>query len=168
MNRYCGIDWAEGHPDIAIVDQDDMLVSKERITDDPAGFTALTRLLAEAGDTAENPIPVAIETVRGLMVAAIRATGRPIYAINPMAVARYRARHSVARAKSDHADAMTLPTSCASMPTCTGKSRPTANWPKPSRSWPAPSKTQYGGGPKPSTSCGRCCAIPPDVPRRVR
>jgi transposase len=31
-----------------------------------------------------------------------------VFAINPMAVARYRERHSVARAKSDHADAMTL------------------------------------------------------------
>ncbi|MGV9616964.1 IS110 family RNA-guided transposase [Nocardia xishanensis] len=108
MNRYCGIDWVEGHHDIAIVDQDGMLVSKERITDDPAGFATLTQLLTDAGDTAENPIPVAIETPRGLMVAAIRATGRPVYAINPMTVSRYRERHSVARAKSDHADAMTL------------------------------------------------------------
>jgi hypothetical protein len=38
----------------------------------------------------------------------LRASGRKVYAINPMAVARYRERHSVARAKSDHADAMTL------------------------------------------------------------
>ncbi|WP_039803672.1 IS110 family transposase [Nocardia araoensis] len=108
MSRYCGIDWAEGHHDIAIVDQNGTLVSKRRITDDPAGFTALTQLLTDAGDTAEDPIPVAIETPRGLMVAAIRATGRAVYAINPMAVARYRERHTMARAKSDHADAMTL------------------------------------------------------------
>ena len=31
-----------------------------------------------------------------------------MFAINPMAVARYRERHSVARAKSDHADAWLL------------------------------------------------------------
>ncbi|MEV3984379.1 hypothetical protein [Nonomuraea sp. NPDC049758] len=31
-----------------------------------------------------------------------------MYAINPPALARYRERHTVARAKSDHADAMTL------------------------------------------------------------
>ena len=31
-----------------------------------------------------------------------------MFAINPMAVARYRERHSVSRAKSDHADAMVL------------------------------------------------------------
>ncbi len=39
---------------------------------------------------------------------ALRQTGRRVYAINPMAVARYRERHSVARKKSDHVDAMTL------------------------------------------------------------
>ena len=51
---------------------------------------------------------MAIETPRGLLVAALSATGRSVYAINPLAVARYRERHSVARAKSDHADATTL------------------------------------------------------------
>ncbi len=65
-------------------------------------------MLAEAGDTIAASVPVAIETPRGLLVASLRATGRPVYAINPLAVARYRERHSVARSKSDHADAMTL------------------------------------------------------------
>ena len=64
--------------------------------------------LSEAGDTPDDPIPVAIETSRGLLVAALRGTGREVYAINPMAVARYRERRSMARKKSDHFDAMTL------------------------------------------------------------
>src|SRR5436305_12864764 len=64
--------------------------------------------IAKAGDSTAVPIPVAIETSRGLQVAALRATGRPIYAINPMAVSRYRERHCVSRKKSDHVDAMTL------------------------------------------------------------
>jgi len=108
VNRSCGIDWAEGHHDVAIIDSDGKLVAKKRISDDPTGFSALTELLADSGDSPENPIPVAIETPRGLLVAALRGTGRPVFAINPMAVARYRERSSVARAKSDHADAMTL------------------------------------------------------------
>ncbi|PSR70268.1 IS110 family transposase [Nocardia sp. MDA0666] len=102
------MDCAEGHHDSAIVAPDGTLVAKKRIGDDPTGFAELTQLLADAGDTAENPIPVAIETPRGLMVAALRASCRPVYAINPMAVARYRERHSMARAKSDHVDAMIL------------------------------------------------------------
>jgi hypothetical protein len=87
MNRSCGIDWAEGHHDVAIVDSDGKLVAKKRISDDPAGFSALTELLADSGDSPEDPIPVAIETPRGLLVAALRGTGRPVFAINPMAVA---------------------------------------------------------------------------------
>jgi Transposase len=51
---------------------------------------------------------VAIETPRGLLVAALRASGRKVYPINPMAVARYRERHCVSRKKSDHVDAVTL------------------------------------------------------------
>lgn len=108
MKLFCGIDWAEAHHDIAIVDGDGTLIAKRRITDDPDGFAQLIELLAEAGDCPDSQIPVAIETPRGLLVAALRASGRPVYAINPLAVARYRERHSVARSKSDHADAMTL------------------------------------------------------------
>jgi transposase len=51
---------------------------------------------------------VAIETPRGLLVACLRATGRPVYPVNPMAVARYRDRHSVAGGKSDKGDSLVL------------------------------------------------------------
>jgi hypothetical protein len=84
------------------------LVGKRRIPESVEGFTALLELLAQAGDNPQDPIPVAIETPRGLLVAALRTTGRPIFPINPMAVARYRERDTVARSKSDHADAMAL------------------------------------------------------------
>ena len=51
---------------------------------------------------------MAIETSRGLLVACLRATGRPVFPINPMSVSRYRDRHSVARRKSDAGDALVL------------------------------------------------------------
>jgi hypothetical protein len=108
VRLFCGIDRAETHHDVAIIDDSGQLVAKRRITDDPSGFAELIEMLTAAGDCAEDPVPVAIETPRGLLVASLRATGRPMYAINPLAVARYRERHSVARSKSDHADAMTL------------------------------------------------------------
>lgn len=108
MTVSCGIDWAEDHHDVAVVDGDGSLLAKLRISDDIHGYQALLELLAVHGDHPETPIPVAIETSRGLLVAALRATGRPIYAINPMAVARYRERHTLSRKKSDHQDAMVL------------------------------------------------------------
>ena len=104
----CGIDWAEGHHDVALLDHEGQLLTRRRIVESVEGFAELITLLAEVGDSTEDPIPVAIETPRGLLVAALRATGRPVYAINPMAVARYRERHSQSRKKSDHADAVVL------------------------------------------------------------
>jgi hypothetical protein len=108
MDVYCGIDWAEDHHDIALADRDGKLLARRRISDDAAGLAGLLALLAEHGDSPEDPIPVAIETPRGLLVACLRATGRPVYPINPMSVARYRDRHSVAGRKSDHGDSVVL------------------------------------------------------------
>ncbi|MEO3756648.1 IS110 family transposase [Streptomyces sp. B6B3] len=108
MNVYCGIDWAERHHDVALVDQAGMLLAKRRITDDAGGYRVLLDLLAEHGDTPDDPIPVAIETSQGLLVAALRTGSRPIYAVNPLSAARYRDRHSVSRKKSDPGDALVL------------------------------------------------------------
>jgi hypothetical protein len=84
----CGIDCAQDHHDIAIVDADGRLIAIRRVPESVAGFTELTAMLADAGDDPEDPIPVGIETPRGLLVAVLRATGRPVYPINPMSVAR--------------------------------------------------------------------------------
>jgi transposase len=108
MDVFCGIDWAEDHHDIALVDRDGKLLARRRISDDAAGLAQLLELLAGHGDTAEDPVPVAIETPRGLLTACLRATGRKVYPINPMAVARYRDRHSIAGRKSDHGDSFVL------------------------------------------------------------
>jgi transposase len=105
---YCGIDWAEGHHDIAVVDDDGRLVAKRRIKESPEGLAELISMLAAAGDDPADQVPVAIETPRGLLVAALRAMGRSVYPINPMAVARYRERTSLSGKKSDHVDAMAL------------------------------------------------------------
>jgi transposase len=108
LSVSCGIDWAEDHHDVALVDAEGALVAQRRISDDAVGFGLFLELLVDAGDSAEDPIPVAIETTRGLLVACLRATGREVYAINPKAVDRYRDRHSVARKKSDAGDALVL------------------------------------------------------------
>ncbi|MFF2148830.1 IS110 family transposase [Kitasatospora sp. NPDC058190] len=108
MTVFCGIDWAERHHDVALVDETGQLLAKRRISDDAAGYRLLLDLLAEHGDTPEQPIPVAIETSRGLLVAALRTGERPLYAVNPLAAARYRDRHAVSRKKSDPGDALVL------------------------------------------------------------
>lgn len=70
-------------------------------------FNELLDLLAEHADEPLE-VPVAIETDKGLLVAALRAAGMVLYAINPRAVARYRERHGQEGGKSDPVDAMVL------------------------------------------------------------
>jgi transposase len=108
LHLYCGIDWATAHHDVAVVDDDGRVVARGRVGNDATGFAQVLTLLAEAGDSAAHPIPVGIETDRGLLVAALRATGRVIYPINPLAASRYRARYAVSGAKSDATDAVLL------------------------------------------------------------
>ena len=108
MGLYCGIDWATEHHDVAVIDNDGRVVARGRVGNDAAGFTRLLTLLAQAGDSADDPIPVGIETDHGLWVAALRETGRVIYPINPLAASRYRARYAVSGAKSDATDAVLL------------------------------------------------------------
>ncbi|MFE0332407.1 IS110 family transposase [Streptomyces sp. NPDC058960] len=108
LTVFCGIDWAERHHDIAIVDDTGTLLAKARITDDAAGYNKLLDLLAEHSDSPDSPIPVAIETSHGLLVAALRTGKRKVFAINPLAASRYRDRHGVSRKKSDPGDALVL------------------------------------------------------------
>jgi Transposase len=71
LNIFCGIDWAEDHHDVAVIDADGQLVIKRRITDDADGFAELLGMLESVGDTSNDPIPLAIETPRGVLVSAL-------------------------------------------------------------------------------------------------
>ena len=51
---------------------------------------------------------IGIETDRGLWVGALTAAGYQVFAINPLAAARYRDRHHLSGAKSDASDAKLL------------------------------------------------------------
>src|SRR6201998_2030723 len=102
------MDWATDHHDVAVVDDDGRVVAHGRVGNDAAGFAQLLTLLAQAGDSAKHPIPVGIETDRGLVVAALREAGRVLYPINRLAASRYRARYAVSGAKSDATDAVLL------------------------------------------------------------
>jgi transposase len=107
MTMTCGIDWAERHHDVALMDPAGVVVARRRISDDLEGLRQLQELL---GAHTVNPtaVRVAIETDRGLLVAALRAGGHTVHVINPRAVARYRERHGQAGGKSDPADAIVL------------------------------------------------------------
>lgn len=102
---YCGIDWGERHHQVALVDAGGRVLAMRRVSDDVAGFTALVELL---GEHDAGGADVALETDRGLLVAALRAAGHRVFSINPKAVDRYRDRYAVSGAKSDPGDALVL------------------------------------------------------------
>lgn len=106
MPVWCGVDWAERHHDVALVDDTGAVLARERIGDDASGFRRLLELLAEHGT--DGPVPVAIETAQGLLPAALLGAGVELFAINPLSVSRYRDRHKPSRAKSDAGDALVL------------------------------------------------------------
>ena len=107
MGITCGIDWAERHHDVAVVDSDGAILAKKRIG---IGVAGLTDLLAIIAQHSENPadVPVAIETDKNLIVVALQAAGFPVHAINPRSVVRYRERSAQAGGKCDPGDAVVL------------------------------------------------------------
>lgn len=108
MTVLCGIDWAERHHDIVLVDDPGTLLAKARITEDAVGYNQLLDFLAEHGDITDPPIRVAIEISHGLLVAALRSGNRKVFAINAPAAAHYCDRHGVSRKKSDPGGALVL------------------------------------------------------------
>jgi len=104
---FVGIDWAEAHHDICVLDSEGELLTTRRIPEGLEGVARLHAMVAEHTDEPEAVI-VGIETDRGLLVTALLATGYGVYAINPLAASRYRERHTLSRAKSDRGDARML------------------------------------------------------------
>jgi transposase len=107
MMIFVGIDWAEAHHDVCVLDTEGEVLATRRIRE---GLDGVGRLHALLEEHAERPDAVSdgIETDRGLLVTALLATGYLVYAINPLAASRYRERHTTSRAKSDRGDARML------------------------------------------------------------
>jgi len=104
---FVGDDWAQDHHDVYLMDEAGTRLGARRLPEGLAGVAGLHEMLAEhVGDPGE--VVVGIEKDHGLWVAALAAAGYQVYAVNPMAVARYRDRHRVSGAKSDAADAKVL------------------------------------------------------------
>lgn len=164
MEIFCGIDWAEDHHDVAVVDDKGRQLAKRRISDDLQGFTALTELLAGVARDHLQPdrfvaVDIAIETDRGLLVAALRGAGHRLWGINPKPVDRYRDRHTSSRAKSDSADALILANILRTdRHTLTTVFPRTATSPGASRCWPARIRTASGGAARRRTGCVTCSA----------
>ena len=104
---FVGDDWAEDHHDIHVMDADGARLASRRLPEGLAGVSGFHELVA-AHIAEPSQVVIGIETDRGLWVQALGAAGYQVYAVNPLAVARYRDRHQVSGAKSDAGDAKLL------------------------------------------------------------
>jgi transposase len=107
MMIFVGIDWAEAHHDVCVLDDEGAVLAARRI---PEGLEGVSRLHALLGEHADEPadVVVGIEIDRGLLVTALLGADYAVYAINPLAASRYRERHTTSGAKSDRGDARML------------------------------------------------------------
>jgi len=104
---FVGVDWAEAHHDVCVLDEGGAVLGSRRVLDTLEGVRQLHELVA---DHAEEPgqVAVGIEKDRGLLVVSLVAAGYAVYAVNPLASSRFRDRHQVSGAKSDRGDARVL------------------------------------------------------------
>lgn len=118
---FVGDDWAEAHHDVHLMDQDGSRLTQRRLPEGLEGMRSFHELLAEHAD-APGEVVIGIETDRGLWVDALVGAGYQVYAINPLAVSRYRGRHNVGGAKSMPGMPRSWPIWCAPTGTTTGRS----------------------------------------------
>jgi hypothetical protein len=133
---FVGDDWAQDHHDVYLMDEDGARLAARRLPEGLSGVGQLHDMIAAyAGEPDE--VIVGIEKDHGLWVGALAAGGYQVYAINPMAVARYRDRHRVSGAKSGGADANCWLIWCAPTGTIIVGWSETAIRPRRSRCWRA-------------------------------
>ncbi len=104
---FIGVDWAEAHHDVCLLDEAGAVLARKRIPDSLAGVRSLHELVGELTDE-PGAVVVGIEKDRGLIVEAMLGAGYRVYAINPLSAARYRERHVTSGSKSDPGDARML------------------------------------------------------------
>lgn len=104
---FVGVDWAEDHHDVCVMDEAGVVLGRRRIEDSVNGLAELHGLVGAHTDEPDE-VAVGIEVDRGLIVTALVGAGYAVYAVNPMATSRYRDRHTSSGAKSDPGDAKVL------------------------------------------------------------
>jgi transposase len=110
---FAGVDWADEHHDVAIVDETGRQQGALRVAHSAAGLEALVTFLRGYSlrdappDAVPDPEQVAciVETTRGLLITALLEAGFPVYPVNPKTLDHWR---KPSGAKTDTIDAYLL------------------------------------------------------------
>jgi transposase len=111
---FAGIDWADAHHDVAIVDELGRQCGALRVAHSAAGVETLVTYLRSysagpdaSSETPAEPEQVAciVETTHGLLITALLEAGFPVYPVNPKTLQHWR---KPSGAKTDQIDAYLL------------------------------------------------------------
>lgn len=104
---YIGIDWADDHHDVCLVDETGKRVGEFRISHSSEG---LEDLLIRLRRVEADPVnwKIAIERPNGILVDFLLGQGVKVYPIPPQQAERFRERYTVSKKKDDRLDAFVL------------------------------------------------------------
>jgi transposase len=101
---YVGLDWADTHHDVVILDEAGRRVGSQRFAHSPEGLNELKQLVLRIAGSPEQ-LACLVETNHGLLIAFLLEAGFPVYPVNPKTANQLR---KAAGAKTDQIDASLL------------------------------------------------------------
>jgi transposase len=101
---YVGLDWADTHHDVEVLDEAGKRVGVRRFAHSHDGLNALKAFLLSIADLPEQ-LACIVETNHGLLITFLLEAGIPVYPVNPKTANQLR---KVAGAKTDRIDAHLL------------------------------------------------------------
>ena len=101
---YVGLDWADTHHDVEVLDEAGKRVGARRFAHSHAGLNELKAFLLGIAASPEQ-LACIVETNHGLLITFLLEAGIPVYPVNPKTANQLR---KAARAKTDQIDAHLL------------------------------------------------------------
>jgi transposase len=101
---YVGLDWADTHHDVAVLNESGKQVGTRRFAHSQNGLQELRQFLLGFASRPEA-LACVLETTQGLLVTFLLEAGIPVYPVNPKSINGLR---KVAGAKTDQIDAHVL------------------------------------------------------------
>lgn len=101
---YVGLDWADTHHDMVVLDDAGHRVGSQRFAHSPEGLNELKQLMLRIAGSPDQ-LACIVETNHGLLIAFLLEAGFPVYAVNPKTTNQLR---KAAGAKTDQIDAYLL------------------------------------------------------------
>src|SRR5260370_40087913 len=101
---YVGLDWADTHHDVEVLDEAGKRVGVQRFAHTHEGLNALKQFLLSIATQPEN-LACIVETTHGLLITFLLEAGIPVYPVNPKTANQLR---RAAGATTDQIDAHLL------------------------------------------------------------